>query len=351
MQNFLDVLLHYIVEILPSLALGFLLSGIVHEFISNKIVEKHLGGKGFAPLLYATLVGAILPICCVGSLPVALSLREKGASIGAVMAFLIATPATSLSALIVCYSLLGLKFTVYIFFAVIFMGIAMGALANLFDFKIKADAKAVCACHSKDKHCERIDPVCGMAVSEHSELTMEFDGTKFFFCSAHCKAKFQSSPDKYFDSHEHEECEHCSAENRGVREKLIDALKFAFVEMPRDIGLELVLGLLLAALIASFDPIGRFVQIYLAGALAYPVSLFFGIMMYICSTASVPLVQALISQGMNIGAAMVLLLVGPITSWGTILVVRSQFGGKTLAFYLGGISLLSLLIGFVYTLI
>jgi uncharacterized membrane protein YraQ (UPF0718 family) len=30
------------------------------------------------------------------------------------------------------------------------------------------------------------------------------------------------------------------------------------------------------------------------------------------------------SQGMNIGAGMVLLLVGPITSWGTILVMRKE---------------------------
>jgi len=38
--------------------------------------------------------------------------------------------------------------------------------------------------------------------------------------------------------------------------------------------------------------------------------------MYICSTASVPLVHAFISQGMNVGAGMVLLVAGPVTSWG-----------------------------------
>jgi len=57
-------------------------------------------------------------------------------------------------------------------------------------------------------------------------------------------------------------------------------------------------------------------------------------LLIICSTASVPLVHVFVSQGMNIGAGMVLLLAGPVTSWGTILVLRKEFGGKTLFIYL-----------------
>jgi hypothetical protein len=68
-------------------------------------------------------------------------------------------------------------------------------------------------------------------------------------------------------------------------------------------------------------------------------------MMYICSTASVPLVHAFISQGMNIGAGMVLLIAGPVTSWGTILVLRKEFGGKTLFTYLVVISIMALVLG------
>jgi uncharacterized membrane protein YraQ (UPF0718 family) len=73
--------------------------------------------------------------------------------------------------------------------------------------------------------------------------------------------------------------------------------------------------------------------------------------MYICSTASVPLVHAFVSQGMNIGAGMVLLLVGPITSWGTILVLRKEFGGKTLAIYLMVVSIMALALGYCFSLI
>jgi hypothetical protein len=73
--------------------------------------------------------------------------------------------------------------------------------------------------------------------------------------------------------------------------------------------------------------------------------------MYICATGSVPLVHALVWQGMNIGAGMTLLLVGPITSWGTILVLRKEFGGKILTIFLVVVSGMSLLLGYCFSLI
>ena len=354
LQAFLHHLGHYLLEILPSLAVGFLLSGIIHEFIPAGLVERHLGKGKILPLLYATIAGTFLPICCVGSLPVALSLHRKGAGIGPVVAFLIATPATSATALLVTYSLLGLQFTIYIFVAVIFMGIIMGLLADLLGFTVKSDAKPTCCCAGKDDSCSRTDPVCGMEVSENSELTLDYEGTTIFFCSPRCRARFSQSPEEYISGSETGECEDGSCEihsERSTSGKLISALRFAFWDMPRDIGVELIIGLILAAAIASFDPVGGFISRNLGGAGAYPLSLVFGILMYVCSTASVPLVDALINSGMNVGAGMVLLIVGPVTSWGTILVIRSQFGGRMLTFYLIGLSALSVAFGLGYTLL
>ncbi|MDH5364316.1 MAG: permease, partial [Dehalococcoidia bacterium] len=110
--QFFIVFKDYLIEVLPFLVIGFLLSGLVHQFVPSGWVERHLGGRGIKPLLYSTLAGTVLPICCLGSLPVAVSFHQKGARLGAVLAFLVATPATSITALLVSYALLGLKFTV-----------------------------------------------------------------------------------------------------------------------------------------------------------------------------------------------------------------------------------------------
>ena len=327
--QFLIVFKDYLLEVLPFLLIGFLLSGLIHQFVPSGWVARHLGGKGIKPLLYATLAGTVLPICCLGALPVAVSFHQKGARLGAVLAFLVATPATSITALLVAYGLLGLKFTAFIFFAVILMGLIIGIIGNLIRFKPKGRVVELAT-----------DPICGMSVDTEKSLKTEHKGQNYYFCCAHCQAVFESESDKY-----------AAAGARNLTTEIIAALKFGFVDMVRRIGPELLLGLALAAVVATITPIGNFIGQYFGGGLGYGFSLIFGLMMYICSTASVPLVHAFISQGMNIGAAMVLLLVGPVTSWGTILVLRKEFGARILLIYLLVISSLSLALGWLFSLI
>ena len=330
--QFFIIFKDYLIELLPYLAIGFFLSGVINEYIPTGWVERHLGGKGLKPLLYSTLVGTVLPICCIGSLPVAISLRQKGARLGPVLAFLVATPATSISALLVCYGMLGLKFTVYIFFAVIVMGLVIGVIGNLFRTKLRAateaDIYATC-------------PTCGGKVEKATALNGEYDGATVYFCCSHCQAAYEKDREDATPK----------TSRRKTLHRLQHVFRYAFVDMPKDIGLEMLLGLVLAALVASITPVGEFIGDYFGGGYAYPFSLVFGMMMYICSTASVPLVDAFISQGMNIGASMVLLMVGPVTSWSTILVLRKQFGGRILAVYLGVISAVSLILGYLFSII
>ncbi|MEO0049540.1 MAG: permease [candidate division WOR-3 bacterium] len=287
-QGFFSALLHYLVEVGPALIIGFLLSGIINEFVPEGWVEKHLGGDGIKPILFATLIGSVLPICCWGSLPLAVSFQKKGARLGPILAFLVATPGTSISAVLVTWSVLGLRFAIYIFLAVIIMGIFMGLVGNLFSVS-KADnnAKPSCRC-------------CTVATKKN------------------------------------------------LSQHIISILKFAFVDMIKDIGLETLIGLVIAAIVASFDPVGKFVRLYLGNYWGFLFALIFGILMYICATSSPPMVDAFISRGLSPGAGMTMLLVGPITSYGTILVIRKKFGLKTLVVYLLFIALFSLVFGLLF---
>ncbi|MEA3492972.1 MAG: permease [Candidatus Margulisiibacteriota bacterium] len=292
---FFKTISHYIVDIVPVLALGFLISGLIHEFLPDDFVNKYLSKRTFLSVLWAALVGTILPVCCIGSLPVAISFYKKGARLGPILAFLVATPATSITALLLTYRLLGLKFTIFIFFAAIIIGVIMGLIGNLF-------------------------PV---------------------------------PPQKREES---QVCEHCGAEGHSHKihpllERIRSVFVFAFWEMPRDIGREILIGLLLAAFISSVAPIERVIALYLGGGYGYVFALPFGLLMYMCSTGTVPLVHAFVNSGMNIGAGMVLLLAGPITSFGTLLVVKKQFGNRIVWTYLIVISALSLLLGYGFSLI
>ncbi len=292
MGHFVHVFVHYLYEVIPALAIGFFISGLVHELVPEDKVLKYLGAGGIKPIFYSTLIGAILPVCCWGSLPIAVSFYKKGAKLGPILAFLIATPATSISALLVAYSVLGLKFAVYRFFAVIIMGVTVGLIGN----RIKCEPKA-------------------------------------------------SSADKAFCPHCEMGPEHIHAHKKTFKERATSVLRYAYIELPKEIGLELFIGLILAALVATFVPLGRLVKLYLGGWFGYAFSIVFGILMYLCSTASPPLIDSLIRQGMNAGAGMTLLLIGPITSYGTILVLRKEYGIKVLAIFLLSLIIISLLLG------
>jgi len=207
----------------------------------------------------------------------------------------------------------------------------MGAIGNLIQLVPRSPVAKIA-----------VDPICGMSVNTEEAPKTEYRGKSYYFCSAHCQQAFDREADRY------------ATEGRAVRSikrGLVSALRFGFVDMVKRIGLELLLGLALAALVVAITPVGKFVGDYFSGGFGYLFSLIFGLMMYICSTASVPLVHAFISQGMNIGAGMVLLLVGPVTSWGTILILRKEFGGKTLLTYLVVICITALALGYSFSII
>jgi uncharacterized membrane protein YraQ (UPF0718 family) len=293
--QFLDVFWGYLIEVLPALAVGFILSGLIHEFVPIDWVERHLGGRGIRPIAYLTIVGTFLPLCCVGALPVGISFYKKGARLGPVLAFLVATPATSATALLVSYRILGSGFTAHLFFSVILMGLTMGIVGNSLKLKPNLLNSETCP------RCAHAQTVC-----------------------------------------------RCGA---ATGQRVRAAFRFAFVDMPKEIGLELLLGLVLAAGVSVATPVQRIISTYLTGGLGYLFGLVFGLIMYICSTGSVPLVDALLSQGMNAGAGVVVLLAGPITSYATILVLRKEFGWRILLTYVAGISFLSLILGYVFHLI
>jgi len=339
LTEFLVVFKGYLVEVLPFLFIGFLLSGVIHEFVPTRLIEKHLGGKGIKPILYTTLAGTLLPVCCIGSLPIAVSLHQKGVRLGPVLAFLVATPATSITALLVSYGLLGLKFTIFIFFAVILMGLIMGIVGNAIKLKTLESAKNPLSCKENNF---AIDPICGMNVDVCKGLKTEYQDEYYYFCSPHCQTTFEKEPEKYINA---------KRNIKRTKNRLSSVFKYIFWDLLREIGPEIFLGLVLAAFVSTIAPVGEFVGNYFSGGLGYLFSLIFGLAMYICSTASVPLVHAFISQGMNIGAGMVLLIVGPVTSWGTLLVLRKSFGGKTLILYLTIISILALSFGYIFYLI
>jgi hypothetical protein len=72
------------------------------------------------------------------------------------------------------------------------------------------------------------------------------------------------------------------------------------------------------------------------------VMMVFGIPLYVCSTASIPIAAVLMTKGVSAGAAFVFLMTGPATNAATMLIIGRVMGRRVLTVYLLSIALLAL---------
>lgn len=94
-----------------SVFLAALFVGLLAK-IPQPFVVSILGrGGSVSGLLRATLAGVLMDLCSHGILMVGMQLHKKGASLGQVMAFLVASPWNSLSLTLILVALIGLPWT------------------------------------------------------------------------------------------------------------------------------------------------------------------------------------------------------------------------------------------------
>ena len=122
-----------ITEMAPYLLLGFLFAGLLHAFMPTQFYGKYLSRSNFSSVLYATLLGIPLPLCSCGVIPTAMSLRKEGASKGAVVSFLIATPQTGIDSVLATYGLMGLPFAIIRPVAALATALFGGSLTTIFN--------------------------------------------------------------------------------------------------------------------------------------------------------------------------------------------------------------------------
>jgi uncharacterized membrane protein YraQ (UPF0718 family) len=269
-------------EMSPYLLFGFLVAGILSVLVSQRFVERHLGGRGVWPLIKASLFGVPLPLCSCGVIPVSMSLHKHGASKGSTVAFLLSTPQTGVDSIFVTLSLLGPVIAVFRPLAAFVTGIFGGVLVDL---------------------------------------------------SGRGSEDQNSAPKKCND-----EC--CGGANN---KKITRGLKYGFVTLPRDIGKAMLVGLVIAAVISAFVPDDFFAEKLPArGIGAMIVMMLLGIPVYVCATASVPVAAALIAKGLAPGVALVFLITGPATNAAAFTTIYKVLGRRTAIIYICTVALCAL---------
>ncbi len=106
---------HHVVDILGTIwwgiVVGIIAVGLLAQTPDDWVPRLLGSGRGFSGLLRAVGAGLLLDLCSHGILLVGMQFYKKGASLGQVYAFLLASPWNSLSLTIVLFSLIGWGWT------------------------------------------------------------------------------------------------------------------------------------------------------------------------------------------------------------------------------------------------
>ncbi len=273
--------------------LGLLAAGVLHQFVRESWVQKHLGPKTHNAVFKAALFGAPLPLCSCSVIPFAATLRRNGASKGATLSFLISTPITGVDSMLATFGIFGGVFTLYRVASSVIIAITAGILMNIFEPKEVAKPFSFSA--TAPVPPTKTSPI---ATSE--------------------------TPKKF---------------------SLYDVFHYGLITLLGSFSKPLFWGLLIGAIITAAMPTNlhqffgenRFAGYLIAVAIAAP--------MYVCATASLPIAAALIFAGVSPGAAFVFLSAGPATNTVTMGVVKSMLGMRALVIYLGVIAGGSIMFG------
>lgn len=271
-------------QMAPYLLLGFGLAGVMHAFVPTSLYRRFLGGNSLRSVVNAALLGIPLPLCSCGVIPTAMSLRKEGASKGATVSFLIATPQTGVDSIIATYSLMGLPFALLRPLAALVTSLFGGVLTI--------------AVERNDQGAQGAQ-TAAPRVGEES----------------------------------------ATREKRTFGQRVVEALSYAYVEMMQDIGKTLFVGLVVAGLITVLVPDDFFMLFADNSLLSMLLVLLVAIPMYLCATGSIPIAVALMLKGLTPGAALVLLMAGPAANAASVMVIGKVLGRKTLVVYVASIVL------------
>jgi YHS domain-containing protein len=210
-----------------EITIGFLLAGFIallgDDFFNALFLTD---APEVVQVIWGAIIGPVIAVlsfvCSVGNVPLAAVLWSGGISFSGVMAFIFAD--LIVLPIIFAYrkyygTSFALRITALMYVtmvtAALLIDLLFSALGLIPDTRpstsdvfgsIEVDYKLVlnivatvifAALMLLTVRRGATDPVCGMSVDKSKARTLEYEGRSYYFCSDHCKATFESDPERY----------------------------------------------------------------------------------------------------------------------------------------------------------
>ncbi len=267
-----------------GVALGIVMLAILSK-IPREFVMSVLGtGLGFKGILRAVSAGVLLDLCSHGILMVAAKLYERGATIGQVMAFLIASPWNSFSLTLILFALIGVGWTLLFVALSAVIAIVTGVLFDALVARGTLPSHPVQSHHDSD-------------FKFWSEASRRLSGTQF-------------SLQFFIDMLIH-----------GIKES-------------RMVIRWLLFGVVLASLIRAFAPDDFFGHYFGPTVVGLLFTVLAATVIEVCSEGSSPIAADLMNRANAPGNSFAFLMAGAATDYTEVMVMREQTKSWKIALFL-----------------
>jgi uncharacterized membrane protein YraQ (UPF0718 family) len=267
--------------------------------VPRDLVMAILGPGGtFKGIFRATMAGVLLDLCSHGILMVGVKLYERGASLGQLMAFLIASPWNSLSLTIILIALIGFWWTLIFVLLSMVVGIITGML---FDRLVKNNTLPANPNYSQ-------------------EAGMDKPGKAFM----DLLKSIRPTPSN-------------------VGSVVADGLKSS-----RMVFRWLLFGIVLATLIRAFVPMDTYQTYFGPTMVGLILTTIFATIIEVCSEGSTPIAADLVTRAAAPGNGFTFLMAGVATDYTEVMVIKDTTKSWKIALYLPLLTLPQvLLIGYI----
>lgn len=266
-----------------AVGLGLVIGGAIDHYVPQEHISHVLAKKTRRTILYSTAFGFFMSACCHGILAISIQLYKKGASVPAVVAFLLASPWANLTFTVMLIGFFGLTKGLFIVFASLVIAIVSGLIFQALD------------------HFNLI---------EKNPNTVETDTE--YSIAADIRERWErrkASPGNY----------------RGD----MHGIYRGTVALANMVVWWVLVGTVLAAAIASYVPAHIFRDYLGPHPLGLLVTLAFATVVEVCSEGSAPIAFEIFRQTGALGNALVFLLAGVATDYTEIGLLWANIGRKT----------------------
>jgi len=285
LNPFLNAFIDYLKIIWWAILIGFLIGGIIDYFIPREYIKKYLSRHQKRTIIYSIIFGFLMSACSHGILAIAIELYKKGASTSSVIAFLLASPWANLPITVLLFGFFGLKA-----FLILISALIIATTTGLIYQNLERKGMVECAAC---KLGEDIPVLTDFSIIDDVKNRWK----KYEF----------------------------------TKENNLNAIKGTIIgswALTKMVMWWLLIGMIMAAVARAYIPHEYFQQYMGPTALGLLVTLFFAIIIEVCSEGSSPLAFEIYNQSGAFGNSFVFLLSGVASDYTEIGLIWHNIGRK-----------------------